>query len=88
MLAALLTGLAGAKREDVVSNYSASYDLIKDNEEVINGIKKFGEALYLSVARIYRAGNRPYNRDVRLFRKNACLRAAFRKRIYKRPSTG
>ena len=41
-VAALLLGLCGVSNEDIVDNYSVTYELIKDNESVKKGIEKFG----------------------------------------------
>lgn len=41
-IAALLLGLNGVSKEDIVNNYSATYELIKDNESVKKGIEKYG----------------------------------------------
>lgn len=42
IVAALLLGLNGVTKEDIVNNYSATYELIKDNEAVKKGIEKYG----------------------------------------------
>lgn len=41
-VAALLLGLNGVSKEDIVNNYSVTYELIKDNESVKKGIEKYG----------------------------------------------
>jgi len=41
-IAALLLGLCGVSNEDIVNNYSVTYELIKDNESVKKGIEKYG----------------------------------------------
>ena len=41
-VAALLLGLCGVSDEKIVSNYSLTYELIKDSESVKKGIEKYG----------------------------------------------
>lgn len=41
-VAALLLGLNAVTKEDIVNNYSATYELIKNNESVKKGIEKYG----------------------------------------------
>ena len=42
LLSALLIGLCGVSDEDIVKNYSLTYELIKDSESVKKGIEKYG----------------------------------------------
>ena len=42
IVSALLLGLCGVSDEDIVKNYSLTYELIKDSESVKKGIEKYG----------------------------------------------
>lgn len=42
MVSAMLLGLCGVSDEDIVSNYSVTYELIKDSDAVQKGIEKYG----------------------------------------------
>ena len=42
IVSALLLGLCGVSNEDIISNYSLTYELIKDSDAVKNGIEKYG----------------------------------------------
>ncbi len=41
-VSALLLGLNGVSKEDIINNYSMTYELIKNNESVKKGIEKYG----------------------------------------------
>ena len=41
-VSALLLGLCGVAHDDIINNYSLTYELIKDSESVKKGIKKYG----------------------------------------------
>lgn len=41
-VAALILGLCGVSNEDIINNYSVTYELIKNNESVKKGIEKYG----------------------------------------------
>lgn len=41
-VAALLLGICGVSDDDIINNYSLTYELIKDSESVKKGIEKYG----------------------------------------------